>query len=70
MVVVTFEASVVSDEPSDDEAISVWALTALVIPDVWVLVFEFTLAVPAAMLEASEVEAARTVELVLLLIAV
>ena len=67
--VVTFDATVVSDEPSDDEARSVWAFTALVIPDVWVLVFEFTLAVPAVIADASEVDAARTVLLVLLLTA-
>ena len=38
-------------------------LTAVVMPDVWVLVFEFTEAVPAVIAEASEEEALATVPL-------
>ena len=59
----TLEVTAAIWEPIEVEAMSVWALTADVMPLVWLLVL-------ALMLEARDVEAAKIVALVLLLMAV
>ena len=66
-VVVTFAPTVAKVAPSELEAKSVCAFTAVVTLPVCVFVFAFTLAVPAEIAEANDVEAAKTLEFVVVI---